>query len=73
MDNRAQLREQMSMLFDVPLDELRDDMVMNKDVYASSLHYFGLISEIEELTGKSIDYEVIKTCPTVGDILALLD
>ena len=73
MDKAAQLKEQMSMLFDVPVEELGDELTLNQDLYASSLHFFGILSGIEELTGKTLDYETVKSCRTVGEVLALLD
>ena len=73
MDKRAQLKEQLSMLFDVTVENLSDELTLNKDLYASSLHFFGILSGIEELTGKSLDYETVKACRTIGKVLALLD
>ena len=73
MTARDTLKEQMSMLFEVPVDQLKGELELNKDLYASSLHYFGLLSGIEELTGKTVEYETIKACKTVGEVLALLD
>ena len=73
MAARDTFKEQMALLFEIPVDQLKDELELNKDLYASSLHYFGMLSGIEELTGKTLEYETIKACKTVGDILSLLD
>lgn len=67
-----QFKEQAAMILGISEEELTDSIRLKEDLYASSLHYFGMMSVIEDLTGKSIDYADIKSCATFADVIALL-
>lgn len=62
----------LSRLFRVPVEEITDDKNLITDLYVTSMHYYGMISKIKQLSGKEVDYPTIKSCQTVGDTIALL-
>ena len=70
---QKQFLSQASKLFRVPEDKLSVPTSFDTDLYTTSLHYYGMMSIINKLTGKKITYPQIKACHTIGDVLNLMD
>lgn len=60
----------LARLFDRDEAELKDEVRINEDLDAESLQKFMLMAELEEKSGKTVTYEDVDACRTVGELIA---
>ena len=64
---------EVSLLFDLSVEQMNRDVRLKEDLNATSLQYMGMISVIAELTGHEISYAKMRKSKTMGDVLDLLE
>lgn len=60
-------------LYRVPKANISAKTSLDTDLYSTSLHFYGMMSIINGLTGKIVSYPRIRECHTIGDVLNLLN
>ena len=64
---------EVSLLFDLTVEQMNRDVRFKEDLNATSLQYMGMISVITELTGHEISYAKMRKYKTMGDVIDLLE
>lgn len=65
-------KEHLAKLLRVDPSEVTDEKRLATDFFMTSMHYYGMISKIKQLSGKKLTYPELKKCETVGDIAKLI-
>ena len=65
--------EELTKLFHVPEGKITLETQFGKDLYTTSLHYYGMMATISKLTGVRVTYPQVHACKTVGDVVNLMN
>lgn len=65
-------REHLAKLLKKDPSEVTDEKRLATDFFMTSMHYYGMISKIKQLSGKKVTYPELKKCETVGDLINIL-
>jgi hypothetical protein len=68
-----QFMDMAAKLYRVPRVKISANTSLDTDLYSTSLHYYGMISIINGLSGKTVSYPRIRECHSIGDVLNLLN
>lgn len=72
MDQMKEFIKMVAAVFERDPAALKEEMRLQDDLGAGSVHYFMLAAEIGEMFGVKLTYSKIKKCVTVGDLLTLV-
>lgn len=66
------LRE-LNSIFEKEPGQINEDTLLRDDLNAASIHYFGIIGAIKELTNRDIPYSKVKACNNISELIALFE
>ena len=64
---------ELELIFETAPGELKMETTFREDLNAKSMHYFGIMAAIEELTGEYPAYADVKECETIADLMKLFE
>ena len=67
------LQKTLHELFEIPLEEIKEDALLYEDLELDSIDAVDLIVKIKEYTGKRVEPQIFKEVKTISDVITAIE